>query len=97
MIVGLRMFAAAREAAGRAADSCELPDGATLADALAAVTTRYGPDFGDVLAVSGVWVNGDEPESGPATTLHEGDEIAVLPPVSGGSLASRPGAPGPVA
>ena len=54
-------------------------------------------DFGDVLAVSGVWVNGDEPESGPATTLHEGDEIAVLPPVSGGSLASRPGAPGPVA
>ena len=84
MIVGLRMFAAAREAAGRAADTCELPGGATLDDALALATARYGPDFARVLEVAGVWVNGDEPAAARATVLAPDDEVAVLPPVSGG-------------
>jgi molybdopterin converting factor small subunit len=37
-----------------------------------------------VLGSARVWVNGDEPESGDDTQLHEGDEVAVIPPVSGG-------------
>jgi molybdopterin converting factor small subunit len=54
--------------------------GALLDDAVA----RYGPEFGEVLDTARVWVNGDEPADGPATPLHAGDEVAVLPPVSGG-------------
>jgi molybdopterin converting factor small subunit len=37
-----------------------------------------------VLDNARVWVNGDEPADGPATLLEDGDEVAVLPPVSGG-------------
>jgi molybdopterin converting factor small subunit len=32
-----------------------------------------------------VWVNGDEPVGGDAAALAAGDEVAILPPVSGGA------------
>lgn len=44
----------------------------------------YGAPFRAVLASARVWVNGDEPERGDDTLLRSGDEVAVLPPVSGG-------------
>jgi molybdopterin synthase sulfur carrier subunit len=75
----LRLFAAARIAAGTARD--DVP-GATVAEVLAAAAERYGPDFARVLSTCAVWCNGDavavDTPVGPA------DEIAVLPPVSGG-------------
>jgi len=45
---------------------------------------RAGPDLVAVLAVSRVWVNGQEPVRGPETEVRAGDEVAILPPVSGG-------------
>lgn len=77
--VELRLFAAAREAAGRAHDQLEGDDlGAVLEQAC----HRYGDQFRAVLEHARVWVNGDEPVAGIA--LRDGDEVAVLPPVSGG-------------
>ena len=51
---------------------------------LDAAVAAYGAHFGDVLARSRVWLNGDEPPDGSATRLADDDEVAVLPPVSGG-------------
>ena len=85
MTIGLRLFAAARQAAGRGSDEFPLRDGARLSAVLAAACGRYGPEFSAVLASARVWVNGDEPAQGPETVLADGDEIAVLPPVSGGA------------
>jgi len=79
--VALRLFAQAREAAGTA--SSDWPP-STLGDLLAAASTRYGADFVAVLETARVWVNGEEPADGDATPLADGDEVAVLPPVSGG-------------
>ena len=79
--VRLRLFAAAREAAGTGATEI---DGATLGEVLAVACDRFGATFAAVLARSRVWIDGDEPEHGDATVVSEGAEVAVLPPVSGG-------------
>jgi molybdopterin converting factor small subunit len=57
-------------------------DGATVGEVLAAARARYGAGFVAVLERSRVWLNG-EPAS-DADRVAEGDEVAVLPPVSGG-------------
>ena len=83
------LFARARETAGRRDD---VVDAATLGELLAVARDRYGAEFADVLTTSRVWVNGDEPAAGEATALAQGDEVAVLPPVSGGAH-DRPAIP----
>jgi sulfur-carrier protein len=81
MRVRLRLFARAREAAGTS--QAEL-DADTLSALLDQARATYGDEFTAVLASSRVWINGEEPKHGDATALAEGDEVAVLPPVSGG-------------
>ena len=75
----LRLFAAAREAAGRGKD--DVP-GSDVAGVLAAACARYGEPFASVLARSKVWLNGEPAE--PGDLVRDTDEVAVLPPVSGG-------------
>ncbi|MGH9103619.1 MAG: MoaD/ThiS family protein [Acidimicrobiales bacterium] len=75
----LRLFAAAREAAGTGHD---IVPGGTVADALRAATERYGSGFAAVLGGSRVWLNGEPVAHGAPVT--DTDELAVLPPVSGG-------------
>ena len=57
---------------------------ATLGELLAVLRSSYGPGFAAVLDRARVWVNGDDAIAGDATILHDRDEVAVLPPVSGG-------------
>jgi len=79
--VRLRLFAGAREAAGRSEDHF---DALTLGDVLEQARDAYGEAFVSVLGTARVWVNGDEPAAGDATIVRDDDEVAVLPPVSGG-------------
>lgn len=75
----LRLFASAREAAGTAkADFA----GATVGEVLDAAVAEFGEEFAGVLGTCNVWVNGDQADRDDA--VGDGDEVAVLPPVSGG-------------
>ena len=83
MEVELRLFAIFRERTGRERLELELPEGATVADALAAAAEQ--PGLGEILAAMPVraalnreYVDDDAP-------ISAGDELALIPPVSGGA------------
>ena len=77
MIVRVRLFAGLRERAGTGTLELELPDGARVDDALAAcgALTDGVPV---VMAVNREYADG-------AAVLAPGDELALIPPVSGGA------------
>lgn len=77
----MRLFARAREVAGTGDDTIDAP---TLGALLDEASARYGDDFAAVLERCRIWINGDAPARGRDTPLVDGDEVAVLPPVSGG-------------
>jgi molybdopterin converting factor small subunit len=79
-VAKVRLFASAREAAGTGSD---VIDGATVAEVLRSAGERYGDHFTAVLETCRIWVNGDD--APPDTEIGPNDELAVLPPVSGGA------------
>ena len=72
----MRLFAGLRERAGSGARELDLADGSTVADVWAALDLGTEPD-GLLYAVNRQYVTGDQ-------SLAGGDEVAVIPPVSGG-------------
>jgi MoaE-MoaD fusion protein len=78
MQVRVRLFAGLRERAGTDELALELPDGACVRDALASMR-ELTVDVPVVMAVNHEYAAGDE-------TLSAGDELALIPPVSGGSV-----------
>jgi MoaE-MoaD fusion protein len=80
--VNVQLYARLRELAGRADWTCEVPAGATVADVWQALAAAYPPVRELDAAVSAA-VNADF--ASRKTTVHDGDEVAFLPPVSGGA------------
>ncbi len=76
----LRLFAGVRQAAG--CGSVEVA-GATVAEVLNAAAVRFGPAFAEQLRACRIWHNGEPAELDAPVVAS--DEIAALPPVSGGA------------
>ncbi len=81
MLVTIRLFARLREIAGAAEITRQLPPGATARTAWDALVREF-PPLGDYSTAVSCAVN--EEYSRLTTGLSDGDEIAFLPPVSGG-------------
>jgi MoaD family protein len=83
MTVHVRLFAALRELAGTGALDAS---GRTAGEIAEALGDAYGERFAKIAAVSTFVVNGERADRG--TPVADGDEVAILPPVSGGSAPS---------
>jgi molybdopterin converting factor subunit 1 len=79
--VQVRFFAIHRERLGVDRVSVELPAGARLADLIAAVGDRF-PTLQPLIGSARFAVNREY--ALPLTELHDGDEVAFVPPVAGG-------------
>ena len=78
MNVRVRLFAALRERAGAGSVDLDLPDGARVDDVWEALDLGDEPP-GILFAVNKAYAGRD-------ATLSQGDEVALIPPVSGGSF-----------
>ena len=85
MRVNVRLFASYREAAGVGHIPLELPPGSTARDAIGAVLERHplvAQGRSVVIARNREYVDAD-------AALADGDELALIPPVSGGATRAR--------
>jgi molybdopterin converting factor subunit 1 len=87
MQIRVLFFGMLKDIAGRASDSLTLPENATLSDVLRHYEQAIPRELMSSLAMS---VN--QEYAGPEARLRPGDEVALLPPVSGGS-ESEPASP----
>ena len=77
----IHLFARAREIAGAERVEVVLPPGSTVAALHALLATTF-PAMASLLDRAVIAVNHDTADAG--RVLDDGDEIAVIPPVSGG-------------
>ena len=80
MTVKVRLFAALRELAGASEVEAE---GRSAGEVVDALSGRFGERFAQIAAVGSVVVNGER--ASRTTAVAAGDEVALLPPVSGGA------------
>lgn len=79
MRLTVRLFAGLRQRAGSPTVDLDLPDPATVAD----VRSAFGPDLPYIVAVNRVYAGDGDPVGAE-------DEVALIPPVSGGAGAEDP-------
>ena len=84
MVVRIRLFAQLRERAGAEFLDAELPDGATVADALRELARAARRSASCSRGCRCGWPS-TASSSSRDTALRAGDELALLPPVSGGA------------
>lgn len=60
----------------------EVIEGVTVAEVLQRCVARHGAPLADLILVSQTWLNGEAVD--PSTPVADQDEVAILPPVSGG-------------
>jgi MoaE-MoaD fusion protein len=89
MMLRVRLFAVLREQAGRDSLEIELPEGATVAEAMAALGGASAP-LAAALEAMPVVMAVNRTYAGEETRLAAGDELALIPPVSGGAEPPPP-------
>ena len=79
-MVTLRLFASIREIAG--VNQIDF-DAETVGEVVGLAVEKFGPDFASILPACRIWVNGNPAKDDDK--VFDSDEIAILPPVSGGA------------
>jgi MoaE-MoaD fusion protein len=87
MVLQVRLFAVLREQAGQDSLEVEVPEGATVAEALRALGAASKP-LGAALEAMPVVMAVNRSYVDPDAKLSPGDELALIPPVSGGTGSS---------
>jgi molybdopterin synthase catalytic subunit len=88
MRIRVLLFGQLKDIAGRSEDALDLPTGATVAT----VMSHYGQQFSKFQSLTGsIACSVNQEYAASSVALKDGDEVGLLPPVSGGKGASAKG------
>jgi MoaE-MoaD fusion protein len=87
MTVSVRLFAILRERAGRDSVEIELPEGATVDDAFERLAAT--PGLAELVGRMPLRMAVNREYAGAGAPIAAGDELAVIPPISGGAARTH--------
>ena len=83
-MITLKYFASLRDIAEKEEDSLDIENPITI-DQLSDIISKTTPKMGAIIREKKVMISVNEEMASAGTIIHDGDEVAFLPPFSGGA------------
>ncbi len=83
-MISLKFFASLRSIAGKEEDSLDIENPITI-DQLSDIISETAPKMGAIIRERKVLISVNQEMASADTIIHDGDEVAFLPPFSGGA------------
>ena len=83
-MITVKFFASLKTIAEREEDHIEIENSISM-DQLSEIISKTSPKMGDIIRDKKVMISVNQEMADSDTIIHDGDEVAFLPPFSGGS------------
>jgi molybdopterin converting factor subunit 1 len=83
-MITLKYFASLRDIAEKEEDSLDIENPITI-DQLSDIISKTAPKMGAIIREKKVMISVNQEMASADTIIHDGDEVAFLPPFSGGA------------
>ena len=83
-MITLKYFASLRDIAEKEEDSLDIKNPITI-DQLSDIISKTAPKMGAIIREKKVMISVNQEMASADTIIHDGDEVAFLPPFSGGA------------
>ena len=83
-MITLKYFASLRDIAEKEKDSLDIENPITI-DQLSDIISKTAPKMGAIIREKKVMISVNQEMASADTIIHDGDEVAFLPPFSGGA------------
>ena len=83
-MITIKYFASLRDIAEKEEDSLDIENPITI-DQLSDIITKTAPKMGAIIREKKVMISVNQEMASADTIIHDGDEVAFLPPFSGGA------------
>ncbi len=83
-MITVKFFASLREIAEKEEEKIEVQSAISM-DQLSDIISKTSPKMGDIIRDNKIMISVNQEMADADTVIHDGDEVAFLPPFSGGS------------
>ena len=84
-MINIKYFASLRAIAEKEEEKLDIENPITI-DQLSDIISKAAPKMGDIIREKKVMISVNQEMASDDTIIHDGDEVAFLPPFSGGAI-----------